>query len=82
MTTYEDVARWMVQRIRSTNGAAQIDIADELLEEFGSEFVDETDAGNLSINGRVRSLLQTIDPGIEWVRSERAWLILTDETIT
>jgi len=49
MASVEDVARWMQSEIERTGDLHQIDAVQEIESRFGTEFVYESERGDLSI---------------------------------
>jgi hypothetical protein len=67
----DDVAKWMWKQFQATGFLDQADIARFIANEFGQEFVYETERFNLGIDPRVLAAFKKLHGGIAWYRSKK-----------
>jgi hypothetical protein len=66
--TARTVAEWMTEQLKLYGQLVQSLTAMDILNQFGEEFVHETDLGHLSIDSRVRKEFHTLTPDIIYER--------------
>jgi hypothetical protein len=67
--TPRTVAEWMTEQLKIYDGQLRQDlIASDMLDQFGEEFVHETDLRNLSIDSRVRAEFHALNPDVIYER--------------
>lgn len=66
----------MVDEIRRSRSAEQVDIVDGIEREFGSDFVFVNDKGNRAISRPVLREFRRLHAGsVGWERERRAWYV-------
>jgi hypothetical protein len=64
--TPRTVAERMTEQLEIFGRVRQDLMASDILEEFGEEFIQTTDLGNLSIDPRVREEFRMLNPGVKY----------------
>jgi hypothetical protein len=74
MATAEDVARWMLEEVKSTGTLEQEHAVFEIEHRFGEGFTYITDRGGNSINKNVLDAFRKLSgDDVVWARRSRYW---------
>jgi hypothetical protein len=74
MTTPQNVADWMIDRLRQERRLKHATIVPEIQNRFGSEFTYTNQNGNIAIDRRVLRAFRDHTAGqVVWDRSLRGW---------
>jgi hypothetical protein len=66
--TARTVAEWMTEQLKVYGQLVQSLTAMDILNQFGEEFIHETDLENLSIDSQVRKKFHALNPDIIYER--------------
>ena len=70
----EDVAKWMLTRIRDQGYLEQAEAAEEIANRFGTDFVYENERGNLAIDRKVLAAFRRqSEQLVVWENAGRLW---------
>lgn len=74
MTSAEDIAGWMLERIRTEGRLSQDRAVQEIPEAFGPEWVHTLDNGHAAISREVlKEFRRAHDGTVQWDRDRRFW---------
>ena len=78
MNTVQDIAQWMFNRVKNKSPVYQEEIVYDIKREFGSEWVNETEYGNLAINKKILNEFNRITKDVVvWEKYDKCWRMRT-----
>lgn len=74
MTTAQDIAAWLLERIRTEGRFSQDRAVEQIRETFGPEWVHTLENGHVGIHRDVlREFRKAHDGTVQWDRDRRFW---------